>query len=332
MRRKDTKKKIMVLAVLLVGFLFVAGTYAADVTYFIMGGAGSQGRFYSEVAFLAKFFTEKMPDVRASGVVTPGVSRGNIARMQKGEIQAGRLFGDDYWALKYKKPPYEKGEYDIKAWFKCLRQPIRVIADIDIKSMKDLKGKKVGLGVRGSGDDTFAWRLLNFYGIKEGDINAQYVGRNVAQSSFSNHQLDAIILSYTRDNFQHLGPVFAARPLGKSSHFLAPTMEEAEAFAKEWPCYGVDTFGEPAFEQPNLVGIYMTTIMAVSGKVSEDLVYRMTKLMFTNWDEVLEGLPWLKPDKTGKLGLTLKNAMDIPGGADFHPGALRYYKEVGLIQ
>jgi len=197
--------------------------------------------------------------------------------------------------------------------------------------MQDLRGKKIGLGVRGSGDDTFALRLLDFYGIKEKDIRAQFVGRKVAQNSFANHQLDAIIESYTRNNQQHLGPVFAARPLNKSSHFIPPTLEEATKFAEKWPCYGVDTFGEPVFNEPDMVGIYMMTLMAIHESVDEELVYQMTKVLFENWDEVLEALPWLTPSEGGQLGASLEIAMDIPG-AKFHPGALRYYKEMGVAK
>ncbi len=326
------KGKFLLLAVVFLTVLgFATSAVAKDVVYFTMAGASSQGRWYAEVSFLAKLITEKMPNVRATGVVSPGVSRGNIKRMASGEIPAARVFGDDIWALNQKLPPFDKKDYNIKAWFKCVRQPIRVIAKPSIKTMQDLKGKKVGLGVRGSGDDTFALRLLNFYGIKEKDIKAQFVGRKVAQNSFANHQIDAIIESYTRNNQRHLGPVFAARALGKASHFIAPTMEEAKAFCKKWPCYAVDTYGEPVFKQPDLIGIYMTTIMAVRGDIDEDLVYNITKLFFENWDEVIEALPWWKPSADKKLGVCLENAMSIPA-ATFHPGALRYYKEMGVAK
>jgi TRAP-type uncharacterized transport system substrate-binding protein len=185
--------------------------------------------------------------------------------------------------------------------------------------------------VKGSGDDVFAWRLLNFYGIKEGDIKAQHVGRKVAQNSFANHQLDAIIESYTRNNQRHLGPVFAARPLGKASHFIAPTKEEAEAFCKKWPCYGVDLHGEPDFGKPDMVGIYMVTIMGIHESVSDEMAYNLTKVIFDNWDEVIEALPWWKPSKDGQLGVYPGNAMDIPA-ATFHPGVVKYFKEKGLIK
>lgn len=320
-----------ILAVMFGALLLANSAIAEETVYFSMGGAGSQGRWYAEVSYLAQLLTEKLPNVRAVGVVSPGVSRGNIKRMAKGELQAGRLFQDDLWAVTNKVAPFNDQEYNIKAWFKCIRQPIRVIADPSIKTMRDLKGKRIGLGVRGSGDDTFALRLLEFYGIKETDIKAQYVGRKVAQNSFANHQLDAVIETYTRNNHRHLGPVFAARPLGKASQFIAPTLEEANKFCEKWPCYGVDTFGEPAFDQPDLVGLYVMTIMAIDGSVDEELVYKMTKVIFENWDEVLEAIPWFKPNEDKKLGSCLETAMDIPG-VSFHPGAVRYYKEMGVAK
>ena len=329
MRRQ---KYVWILTILAVMFFTANPTFAADDTvYLSLGGANSQGRWYAEVSYIAQLLTEKMPNIRAVGVVTPGVSRGNIKRIAKGELQAGRVFQDDLWAVAKKMAPFDDKDYNIKAWFKCIRQPIRVIADPSIKTMRDLKGKRIGLGVRGSGDDTSALRLLEFYGIGEKDIKAQYVGRKVAQDSFSNHQIDAIIETYTRDNQRHLGPVFAARPLGKASNFLAPTLEEAKKFCEKWPCYGVDTYGEPAFGQPDLIGLYVMTLMVIDGSADEDLVYKMTKVIFENWDSVLEALPWFRPNEDKQLGACLETAMDIPG-VEFHPGAVRYYKEMGVAK
>jgi TRAP transporter TAXI family solute receptor len=325
---------------LLVG-LGCSAAIAAEKVYFTIGGAGSQGRWYAEVSCIAKLLTEKMPNVVASGVVSPGVSRGNINRMAKGELEAGRLMADDFYAVVHKLPPFDKSAYPVKAWFKVLRQPLRVVADISIKNNRDLKGKKIALGVRGSGDDTIAWRYLNFYGIKEGDIKAQYIGRQEALDAFTNHQVDAVIMSFTRNNQGYFGPVFAARPFGKSAHFLAPTMEEAKQFSQQWPCYIVDVYGEPAFGAPDLVGVTYETIFAIHEKVDEKLAYEMTKVIFDNWATVTQALPWFKPESESKklgaekeLGASLQMAMDIPGTTqkDFHPGALRYFKEKGVAK
>lgn len=206
---------------------------------------------------------------------------------------------------------------------------MRVIASPSIKTVRDLKGKKIGVGVRGSGDDEFALRLLDFYGLKEKDVKLQFVGRKVAQNSFANHQIDAIMLTYTRNNHRHLGPVFAARPIGKSSHFVNPTMEELKAFTLKWSFYGIDTGGEPDFGVSDLTGVYVPTLMALHKSVDEDLVYKMTKIIFENWDDCIKALPWWTPDETSP-----ETAAEIPGATAkaFHPGALRYYKEKGLIK
>jgi TRAP transporter TAXI family solute receptor len=327
--------------VLLVG-LGCSAAIAAEKIYFTIGGAGSQGRWYAEVSCIAKLLTEKMPNVTATGVVSPGVSRGNINRMAKGELQAGRLMADDFYAVVHKLPPFDKGAFPVKAWFKVIRQPLRVVADISIKKSSDLKGKKIALGVRGSGDDTIAWRYLNFLGIKEGDVKVQYIGRKEALAAFTNHQVDAVIMSFTRNNQGYFGPVFAARPFGKSAHFLAPTMEEAKQFSQQWPCYIVDVYGEPDFGAPDLIGVTYETIFAIHEKVDEKLAYEMTKIIFDNWDTVVtQALPWFKPESESKkpgaekdLGASLQKAMDIPGttAKDFHPGALRYYKEKGVAK
>jgi TRAP transporter TAXI family solute receptor len=67
-----------------------------------------------------------------------------------------------------------------------------------------------------------------------------------------------------------------------------------------------------------------TTGIAVDPELDEELVYQMTKALVENWSDmglVMESLKKVSPEQLAtKLG------------ADFHPGAAKYYKERGWIQ
>lgn len=321
--------KRLVFLVFLVGCVIISSQAFADKVYFTMGGAGAQGRWYAEVSFFAKLITENISNVTASGVVSPGVSRGNIKRIGNMELQGGRCFGTDFYNAYHKKPPLDEKDYGVTAWFMGPKLIMRCIAAPSVKSIKDLKGKKIGVGVRGSGDDELAINLLKHYGLSEKDVKLQFVGRKVAQNSFANHQIDAILIIYTRNNHRHLGPVFSARPVGKSAHFVPFKMSDLKGFVKKYPFLGLDTGGEPDFKTPNLNAVYVPTMLALHKTVDASLAYKMTKLIMTNWDQVTAALPWWTPDE-----VTPETAAKIPGMTPqmFHPGALKYYKEAGVIK
>ena len=200
-----------------------------------------------------------------------------------------------------------------------------IVANKDIKTIADLKGKKVAIGVKGSGDDLLAIRILKNYGITTDNTPFQFIGRSDAQNALANHQLDAVAMPYARNNRGHLGPVFAARPVGKSTDFAIPDADKNDAFLASDKTFFLDKLGEPAFGRPDLVGIAFYQGMAIRADLSDDLVYRMTKALYENWDQVLKGAPWW--DAPGEASLESAPAFTT---VPYHPGAVRYYKEKGV--
>ncbi|MBW2305322.1 MAG: TAXI family TRAP transporter solute-binding subunit [Deltaproteobacteria bacterium] len=303
--------------------------HATAQMYLTMGGAGSGGRWYAETSYLAKLITKKYPDIRATGVVSPGVSRGNINRVAKKEIQGGRVFLDDLLLIANRQEPFKAERFqDVRGWMTLNNLYLRCVADMDIKTFKDLKGKKVGTGVRGSGDEALAKNFLRFMGLDpEKDLKMQYLGREAAQRAFANRQLNAFILTYSRNNQRHFGPVFAARPVTKAAHYLDAPKSVLEAFCKKYPVYFVDELGEPVFKHPKLKGIANPTALIIHASVPEDVVYKVTKLIIEEWDTIMKDMPWLNAPNEASLE-KLPKFWPIP----IHTGAVKAYKEKGIIK
>ena len=177
-------KKVWLLAaiMMLAASLMMTSTVAAGTYYFTMGGAGSGGRWYAECSYLAKLITKTYPDIRASGVVSPVVSRGNIIRVAKGELQAGRVFLDDAMLVAKGQPPFQGPKFKkVMGWMTLNNLYLRCVADMDIKTLQDLRGKKVGVGVRGSEDVMLVRLWLKFIGIDpDKDVKLQYLGREAS--------------------------------------------------------------------------------------------------------------------------------------------------------
>ncbi|MCI0437375.1 MAG: TAXI family TRAP transporter solute-binding subunit [Gemmatimonadetes bacterium] len=302
---------------------------ATDPTVITLSGSGPEGRWFTETSLFGKILTREIPGLTVNGVIGKGVSIGNIRRIAAGDVEGGRFYLFDLESAHANRHPFdadEQGEYrDVVVWMKLGQNLFRVIAGRGIRTFSDLKGRTVAVGVRGSGDDLLALRILGAYGIDASNTRFQFVGRGDGQEAFANRQVDAIAYSYTRNNMGHLGPVFAARRLGEDVDFVAPDASLNEAFLAADPSFFLDTRGEPAFDRPDLEGIAYFQGMAIHRRIADDLVYRMTRAIYENWNEVLEGAPWWRePDEA-----SLETAAAITT-LPYHEGARRYFEERGV--
>jgi len=298
----------------------------ADPTIITLSGSGPEGRWFTETSIFGKILTREIPGLTVNGVIGKGVSIGNIRRIAAGRVDGGRFYLFDLENAHARRPPFEQGDFsDVTVWMKLGQNLFRVIAGKAVRRFSDLRGRTVAIGVRGSGDDLLAMRILRGYGIDESNTRFQFVGRADGQEALANRQVDAIAYSYTRNNMGHLGPVFAARRLGEDVDFVAPDADMNEAFLAADPTFFLDTQGEPLFERPALEGIAYFQGMAVYRRLSEELVHRMTRVIYENWIEVLAGAPWWR--EPGEASLESAAAITT---LPYHPGARRYFEEMGV--
>lgn len=301
--------------------------YSQD-TILTISGAGPQGRWFAEASLVGRFLTERLASegVQVNGVIGRGVSVGNIKRIAAGRIEGGRGYLPDLLDAYDNRGQFDDDrEYtSVVAWITLNPLVYRLIAGQDIQSYEDLQGKTVAVGARNSGDDARAIEILAAHGVTSDNTNFQYLGRSDAQEALANRQIDALIIAYSRNNRGHLGPLFAARELGRDLHFIDMDPAMAEQLAEQNPSMFVDTLGEPVFNEPDLVSLGVHTGFMLSKNVDEDLVYRMTKLIFENWSILTESAPWWKEERVGP---EMAAAFTATG---YHPGAQRYYEEAGL--
>jgi len=299
---------------------------AADPTVITLSGAGPQGRWFKEASLFGKILSQKMSGMTVNGVIGKGVSVGNIKRTSAGKVEGGRFYLFDLENAYANNHQFEKGDYkNVVVWMKLGTHLFRVVAVKGIENFSDLKGRTVAVGVKGSGDDLLASRILAGYGVNPSNTKFQYVGRKDGQAALANGQIDAIAYAYARNNKGHLGPIFAARTIGEDVDFVKPDPDKNAAFLASDKTFFLDKLGEPDFGRPNLEGIAFYQGMAINKDLSEDLVYRMTKTLYENWDEVLASAPWWK----GPGEASLESAPAITT-VPYHPGAVRYYKEKGV--
>ena len=299
---------------------------AADPEIVTMSGAGPTGRWFALASLYSKILDREITDRTFNGVTGKGISIGNIKRLNAGRIEAGFAH---FYHLRFaldKQAMFADDSTDygnVMVWFDMDENFIRVIADAEYKSISDLKGATLSVGVRGSGDDEQCKLLLGVHGVTEENSTFQYTSRPDAVGALGAQQIDGLCNSFTRNNQGHLQPLLSARDLGTEVEFLQPDEDKAEALAEQYPHFFIDRGGEPVFDRPDLMGLGYRQGAIVSADLSEDLVYQMTKTLFENWDEVHEAAPYMK-EHPG-----VEQAPQI-GFLPYHPGAIRYYKEMGV--
>ena len=190
-----------------------------------------------------------------------------------------------------------------------------------IKKFTDLKGKRVGVGAPNSGVELNARMMYEAHGMSYADSKVDYLNYGEAIDQMKNGLVDAVFVTSGIPNatIMELGTV--------AKTVLVPI--EGEGFEKLKEKYPFFVQSEiPADTYDTATPIKTATvrnIMLVSDKLSEDVVYDITKGIFEHMDGIKAS------HATSEKHISLENSqigVQIP----LHKGAEKYYREKGIIK
>jgi TRAP transporter TAXI family solute receptor len=198
---------------------------------------------------------------------------------------------------------------------------IQIVASEEsgIKSLADLKGKSLSVGAPASGTELNARAIFAAAGMKYEDLGKiEYLPFAESVELIKNRQLDATLQS------AGLG-VASIRDLATSVKITVVAVPAPDV-AKIGSPYVAATIpagtyeGQTAAVETAAVGNFLVT----HDGVSEDTVYKMTKLLF-------ESLPQLTAAHAAAKAIDPAKALDgMP--VPLHPGAEKYYREAGILK
>lgn len=185
-----------------------------------------------------------------------------------------------------------------------------------IKSVEDLKGKKVSVGAPGSGTYINAEQILEVHGMTMDDIDAQNLDFGESAGGIKDGNIDAAFITAGT-------PTGAVEELQATAdvYVLPIEQDKADELIEKYPYYAADTIAEGTYgleEDINTVAVL--AMIVVTDKLSEDVVYDITKAIYENSGDIAH-------DK-GQY-VTLESALEGIG-FDLHPGAKKYFEEAGL--
>ncbi|NNU80325.1 TAXI family TRAP transporter solute-binding subunit [Halovulum dunhuangense] len=193
-----------------------------------------------------------------------------------------------------------------------------VLADSDIQSIADLAGKRVSVGAPGSGTEVNAQTLLAANGISFDDFDAQRLNFNETADALRDGDIDAGFWSVgaPTSSILNLATTTGIRIIPLSEEEITAAREADPTFAPlPLPAgmyEGVDS-DTPTVGIPN--------VLVVSADMSDDLAYAVTKAMFEN----IADLRAVHPAANETTVEFTMVATPVP----LHPGAIRYYEEIG---
>jgi hypothetical protein len=246
-----------------------------------------------------------------------------------GDLEFGVVQSDRQYQAFNGSPNSEwagKPQKNLRAVFSIHPESVTLVATVKsgVKTIEDLKGKRVNIGNPGSGQLQNSIDALEAVGINpEGDIKAERVKAAEAPGLLQDGRLDAFF--YT---VGHPSGAIKEATAGSTKVMIVPiTGPGIDALLGKYPYYAKSVVPTKLYPGAANDGGDVTTFgvkatFVTSAKIPDIVVYAVTKEVFENF----EAFKKLHP----AFAVLTKEGMLEGLSAPIHPGALKYYKEAGL--
>ncbi len=299
----------------------------AKTTFVTIGTGGITGVYYPTGGAISKIVNKKRKEygIRCT-VESTGGSVFNVNAVMAGDLEFGVVQSDrQYQAVNGSKDSEWDGrpQTDLRSVFSIHPESITLCASVDsgIKSIQDLNGKNVNIGNPGSGQRQNSIDALTAVGLDlTKDLNAEGIKAAEAPGLLQDERIDAFF--YT---VGHPSGAIKEATAGKVKVRIVP-ITGIDALLDKYPYYAKAVvpieFYPGAVNKEDVTTFGVKATFVTSAKVSDDVVYAVTKEVFDNFEDFKKLHPAYKV-------LTKKNMLEGLS-AKIHPGAMRYYKEAGL--
>ncbi len=318
-------KKFSVLCLALF-ILAISGTAFASPQFITIVTGSTGGTYYPVGTILANHFNTALAETGTRwSAQSSGGTVENLDMMERGEaemaIAMANLTGFAYTGtVRYEGRKIENLRYVIGLWPDVTQ--FVVSGASGIKTWDDLRGKRVAVGPAASGTEFSSKVLLEaLAGLTFDDIRAEYVGYSEAAHALQNGQLDAF-------NAEAGVPVGAVAELyaGRQEvNMLQFSTEDLAKVREVAPFYAgvLIPAGTYPGQESDLRVAGIKSVLIVTDDVPDDYVYQMLKVIYTRKDDLMsEHAAFQKVD--------FDNPIDGLFGAPLHPGAVKFYTEMGF--
>lgn len=281
---------------------------------------GKSGPYYAIGKEMSQIFSETgeyAANVQSSGGTAENLS---LLKEEKAELAFAML---DIASLAY------KGEGGFKEPAKNLRSLATLYTNVvqvvtlpktEIKSLSDLKGKKIGIGAKGSGVEINALTILKGYGIERLDIDAEYLSYRESIEQLKSGAIDAAFVTSGLPN-----PAVTELLQSERIVILPIELEKLKTEGIQTDYLTDITIPKGVYQNDqDIQTVGVQNILLVSKKLPDQTVYELTKILNEKKQVLIDAHPAMS-------GFHEENAV-YTGPIPMHPGALKFYSKKNVRQ
>ncbi len=298
-------------------------TKTKETTKLLMATGGTGGTYYPLGGAIANVWNDNIEDLNVT-IEATGASVENIRLLGSGETDLAMAMNGPAASAFNGTGDFEGAPVKFSAIGVIYPEVMQIIApqSTGIKSVEDLKGKRVSIGPAGSGTASAALNILEAFGL-DPDKDIQKFQDNFADAArkIKDGQLDAAfaVLAVPAGNVIDITTATPVNVVNIKGSGLDKLLDLDPTFSPyEIPGGTYEGQDEVAYTVSQWAVLYAPDDM------DEDLVYNLTKIMYEKKADIALGHE--RGDQI-LLDTAMKGIDPVP----FHPGALKFYKEKGLV-
>jgi TRAP transporter TAXI family solute receptor len=315
--------KIIAVAALVLGGGFFLNSAIAQQQTIAIGTGGTGGVYYPIGGGMANIISKYL-GIQATAEVTGG-SVDNIKLVNAGKDQIALSMADAALDALKGEGKFKSGKVALRTLMVLYPNRMHVVTTeaTGITKMSDLKGKRVSTGSPGSATEVMAFRLIEAAGLdKDKDMKRERLGASESANAMKDGKIDA---------YFWVGgiPTSSVTDLAATQGIKIKLVDHAQyvdAMNKKYGnLYSADTIKAGSYpgQKTDNKNIDVWNILIASDKMSDDMAYKIVKLIF-------DKKPELVAVHRQASAFEMANQKQSNSSIPFHPGAIKYFKEKGL--
>lgn len=318
--RKWSARSLSVLLVAALVVAMFAAVAGAQTRFLSLSTGGPGGVYFPLGGAMADLLSRQMPGVIVTAEST-AASVENSRLVGNGLSDMGMVLGSVAYAAHHGQPPFDQ-PLNIVALFQLYPAPQHLVTlkESGITSVRDLVGRRVSTEAPGSGAETIALAILDTFGIDpDQDFTRARLSQNESADALVDRVVDAVFL-----NFAY--PAAAVEQMAQVRNIdlvaLEPDMLERIIEAHPYFVPSVIPGGTYRGVDNDVLALGDSNVIVAHASMPDDLAYQIVKTVYENAEA-------LHPVHPVALQLVPENGIHSP--IPLHPGAERYFREVGVL-
>ena len=279
---------------------------------------GTAGAYFPIGTAISKVVNQNVEGIKTS-VQSTGASVANINMLAENQVQMAIVQNDIAYYAVNGENMFDKKIDTLRGVASLYPETLQFVTLIGsgIRTLDDLEGKRVAVGVKGSGVEVNVQQVLKAYNLTYDNIDEQFLSFAEAANALKEGTIDVacVTAGYPTPAIQEVAEE-------KSIRIIPLDEDKISALTKDYPFYTktiipADVYKGISQETPT---VSVMAILVTTDKVDEKTGYEVTKAIFSNTDKLVEAHPAAK-------AVDKKSALTGMGFIKMNDGAEKFLKE-----